>query len=189
MEGRRVGAESLAQGKETQQLAVCARGLLFFVQDREGQRSIDEMVMANSGWWAEFFLDSPAPCAFYVSAHVCVRDPRTPFPSVCLHVWFVVPPVCPEGPREPLSPARRQAAEPGRGHAGSCRVSELRVGFELKVLEVEINPSLSPCLSPPPRLLRKPLSPPAAPSRSGCQLPPDLSCAQVKREGEEGGGA
>lgn len=109
------------------------------------------MVMATSGWCAEF-LDSPAPCAFYVLVHACVRDPRTPFPSVCLNVWFVVPPVCPEGPREPLSPARRQAAEAGRGHAGSCRASELRVGFELKVLEVEINPSLFPCLSlsPPP---------------------------------------
>lgn len=142
------------------------------------------MVMATSGWCAEF-LDSPAPCAFYVLVHACVRDPRTPFPSVCLDVWFVVPPVCPEGPREPLSPARRQAAEAGRGHAGSCRVSEPRVGFELKVLEVEINPSLSPCLSLSPSLLGEPFSPPAAPSRSGCQLPPELSCAQVKREGEE----
>lgn len=109
------------------------------------------MVMAKSGWWGEF-LDSPAPCAFYALVHVCVPmcDPCTPFPSVCLNVWFVVPPACLEGPREPLSPARRQAAEPGRGHAGSCRGSELRVGFELKVLEVEINPSLSPCLSPLP---------------------------------------
>lgn len=95
-------------------------------------------------------------------------------------LWCRLPVLRPPGG---LSPARRQAAEPGRGHAGSCLASELRVGFELKVLEVEINPSLSP--SPSLSFLRKPSSSPAAPSCSGRQLPPDLSCAQVEREGEE----
>lgn len=55
-----VSVQSLSPKVKRRSSSQFGPGAAFFLQDCEGQRSIDEMVMATSGWWAEFW-DSPAP--------------------------------------------------------------------------------------------------------------------------------
>lgn len=135
----------------------------------------------------------------HVFERVCVCDPAhlSLLSAQMFSLWCSLPVLTPpsHSPSPPggLSPACRQAAEPGRGHAGSCLASELRVGFELKVLEVEINPSLSPSPS-----LRQPsspplLHPPTPPTRWVSAATTSFMCAGRKGRrggtGKEGGGA
>lgn len=140
--------------------------------------------MVNSGWLTDFTFLPLTACVYETRVWACVRSwPRTPFPSVCLNVGLVVPPACTEAPRGAKScPQTGSWAWPG-----TCRV--LPSLWTASWLWTEGagggNQSISVSLSL--SFLRKPSSSPAAPSRSGCQPPPDLSCTQVERRRGGGG--
>lgn len=108
---------------------------------------------------------------------------------LCLHNCFFWCRLTVPGPGAPGgSPARRQAARPGWGHAESCRVSE--------VFWLALNcscwrwKSIRLYTPPPPLTLSLPLFylsicvslSPCSPQHSASPLPLNLSCSQVERQ-------
>lgn len=105
---------------------------------------------------------------------------------LCLHNCFFWCRLTVPGPGAPGgSPARRQAARPGWGHAGSCRASEvcwLALNCSCwRWKSIRLYPPSLP-LSPPFYLSICVFLSPCSPQHNASPLPLNLSCSQVERQ-------